>query len=182
MIIKKHTFPFLLFAAFLIYSSASPAFTNVWRGVSISYGAGKPDNLKGGRISYQFLPQASSWKSISIYYDSSLAYWHVDYQKHKSLAVVAIAPVVRFHPYNGKYFVPYLEGSIGAALLSRNKLGHRDLGAILAFQDILGGGFQFGSKQQFDLNFRYLHYSNAGFAPPNNGIDVKTLITFAYHF
>ncbi len=33
-----------------------------------------------------------------------------------------------------------------------------------------------------EVQVRYLHYSNAGLAPPNQGVDVKPLISVGYSF
>ena len=77
---------------------------------------------------------------------------------------------------------PYLEGSVGLAALSNMRLGHRHLGAHWSFQDLIGAGVRFGDNYQYDLSYHYLHYSNANIAKPNNGVDVKMLFSFAYHF
>jgi hypothetical protein len=171
---------------FTVFLASVPILVNAfqckWQALTASFGMGKPDQLKGGRVSYQFLPQRLIWHKLSLYFDISAAYWHVDYHKYKSIAIGAIAPVLRYYVVNKNTVRPYVEVSIGGAYLSKRKLGHRNLGGSLAFQDIFGIGINFGSKGQYDLSLRYLHYSNAGFVPPNNGIDVKLLLTCGYHF
>jgi lipid A 3-O-deacylase len=158
-------------------------------GFSFSYGDGRPGNLRGYRGSLQW-----HWNWIACanrplvtgYWDASFAHWNVDTTDDNepgSINIIAFAPVFRLQtpPLMG-YFTPYLEGSVGLSALSQNHLSHRNLGGNWAFQDLLGGGIAFGQHQQFNLSYHYLHYSNAGLNPPNNGIDVKNLVSFAYRF
>ncbi|MBN2689573.1 MAG: acyloxyacyl hydrolase [Gammaproteobacteria bacterium] len=153
-----------------------------WQAITASFGMGRPNKLRGARISYAIQPGFLNYDPLSVYFDFSGAYWSNSYHKYKSMFVIALAPVLRWTITKAYKYRPYLEASVGGAWLSRQHFGHRDLGSPFNFQDMLGGGVNFGDRHQYDLAIHYLHYSNAGLAPPNNGIDVKMLLTFAYRY
>ncbi len=160
------------------------------RSISLSAGYGEPDNLIGGRLAWQYYwdKQWAISKKLTLggYWDASLAYWQTDNstdaKQYPDIAILAFAPVFRLQQQNSidTNLNPYLEVSVGLSAMSRDKLGHRDLGARFAFQDLLGFGILFGKQQQFDLSYHFLHYSNAKIFPPNEGIDVKSLISLKY--
>ncbi|MCK4608900.1 MAG: acyloxyacyl hydrolase [Gammaproteobacteria bacterium] len=173
----------LLIFVFCLCSKAALAFPCSWQGATISYGVGLPDSLHGTHISYRFLPQVFDWKNVQIYIDTSAGFWRVNYHKDSSITIAAIAPVLRLNfPTIKNAATPYLELSTGAAVMSQDTLGPRDLGSNFAFQDMIGLGVTFGSNRQFDLSWHLLHYSNAGLAKRNAGIDVDTLFSFGYYF
>lgn len=65
--------------------------------------------------------------------------------------------------------IPYIEGGIGVACINDYYIDGRNLSSNLLLEDRLGGGLRFNN---FDLNFRYMHYSNASLKEPNDGIDI----------
>lgn len=160
-------------------------------GASIAAGFGKPQHLRGTRIAVQkqwhvnWLPMAG-WHTTG-YWDASLAYWRThgdDQGRYKTITIFGAAPIFRIeraHAYSNT-LQPYVEGGIGLAILSKNRLAQRRLGAHWEFQDLIGCGLRFGTHQEYDLSYHYLHYSNAGFSKYNSGIDVKSLVMFSYHF
>lgn len=161
--------------------------------IGFSGGFGEPNSLVGGRVALQWhwnrfwVTKKTDAVGITGYWDASVAYWHCRGDvngDHKKLAIFAFAPVFRMQavrPFHNS-ILPYVEGSIGGAYMTADHIGRRDLGARWTFQDMIGLGFQFGSREQYDLSYHFLHYSNASLASPNNGIDVKVLISFVYHF
>ncbi|MDQ8039433.1 MAG: acyloxyacyl hydrolase [Rickettsiella sp.] len=160
-------------------------------GLSLSYGKGKPDHLQGYRIALQsfwpFITFQQSPLNLTGYWDISFAHWQtkppIINQPH-SIYILAISPFIRVQ--TRKHCVlaaqPYIEVGIGASLLSNNHLGHRNLGGQFAFQDLLGIGLHWGTAHLWSLSYHYLHYSNARLLPPNQGIDVKHLISVGYEF
>lgn len=152
------------------------------KAISLSYGIGEPDNLSGYRASLQLEPEQTQWKGIWIYFDINAAHWHSKYTTNKSIDALGIVPMFRFYSPKPSVLTPYLEVGIGLAGLSKDEIGHRELGAHWGFQDIAGAGFMFGREHQLDFSVRYLHYSNAGLYNPNEGVDVKGLFTLAYRF
>lgn len=68
--------------------------------------------------------------------------------------------------------VTYLKFGIGVAWISDTRILTRNLGSHFQFEDQLGIGWQMGIH---DLSLAYMHYSNAGFKHPNDGIDMVLL-------
>jgi lipid A 3-O-deacylase len=175
----------LLFTSITSYASYLPD------SASIAYGEGRPNSLSGARAAVQWdwnhIWFAQSSVNLTGYWDLSFAHWVTNGDangNHKTILIAAIAPVLRLQtrdPLIGT-LQPYIEASVGPSVLSKAYLGRRNLGAHWAFQDMVGVGVNFGSRQQFSLSYHYLHYSNANLAPPNNGIDVKMMLTFGYKF
>ena len=62
--------------------------------------------------------------------------------------------------------------------VSEKIVGLRELGSSFQFEDRVGAGFRNGPH---DWNLRYIHYSNAGFEEPNDGLDL-VMINYGYHF
>lgn len=73
---------------------------------------------------------------------------------------------------------PYIDGGIGATLISQTKLRDRDMSSLYQFEDRIGAGVRMG---HVDLHFGYMHYSNANLVKPNQGIDIY-LATLGYSF
>jgi len=116
-------------------------------------------------------------------WEASFSYW--DGPKGKtgtgSLADFGITPVFRIQtdtPIVGIY--PFLEGAIGAHLLTATELGDREFGINYTFGDHLGGGIRFGDRGQYEINYRFQHLSHL-VGTPNNGINFN-LIRFGYHW
>lgn len=86
--------------------------------------------------------------------------------------VVAYSPVFVYRLNTAP--VTYLKFGVGAAWLSASTIQTRHLGSHLQFEDQLGVGWQWGLH---DLSLGYLHYSNAGFSHPNDGMDI---VAFSY--
>lgn len=156
--------------------------------ISAAFGGGEPDDLHGGRLAIQdyWNKQWGFANNLEIagYWDYSLAYWHtsdkLQPKERDDITILALAPVFRLQSNSSDGMKPYAEASVGASWMNHDTLGHRDLGAKFAFQDLLGFGLVFGKHQQFDLSYHFLHYSNAKLFPPNEGIDVKYLVSFKY--
>lgn len=164
----------ILFAGFCGMAHAS------WgKGVRIGYGYGEPDHLQGQRLALQ----KGIWFSLSLpylalqpYWDLSVAHWHVK-PKHvdhpQSIHILALSPVLKFQFKGGPFFTPFIELGIGPSFLEQPALGHRHLGGRFAFQDQIGIGFPLDKNQHWLISYHYIHYSNAGLYPPNQGIDIK---------
>jgi lipid A 3-O-deacylase len=180
---------FFLFLLLILSISENLTFA-LTPGISLSYGRrGDPDHLQGYRIAWQdFWPTLFPQLPINLnaYWDLSFAHWRTTPPKAnqpRSITILAAAPIMRLQTRE-KYFLgkPYLELGIGPSFLSNNHLGHRNLGGQFAFQDLLGVGLSWGTLSIWSLSYHYVHYSNAGFFPPNQGIDVKHLLSVGYQF
>ncbi|WP_022667867.1 acyloxyacyl hydrolase [Desulfospira joergensenii] len=91
----------------------------------------------------------------------------------------AISPVFAYYFETGNPTVlPYVEAGIGVAYIDEYKINNRDLSSHFQFEDRIGVGIKI---KAFDLNMRYMHYSNAGIENPNDGIDIL-MGTLAWSF
>jgi lipid A 3-O-deacylase len=166
----------LLFSLICILQTTSA--TPIWQGASFAAGYNFPNTTMGGRISYQWQPTKTNWQRLPMYFEVSAGLWYENFGPHKWLANLSVAPVLRYHLLLGHPITPYLEVSVGPSLQSTKHIGHRKLGSRILFQDLFGGGVNFGAKHQYDFSLRYLHYSDAGIVPPNDGVDIQLLGTF----
>ena len=161
-------------------------------GIQISYGTGEPDQLNGYRLAFQqFWPWmgfANSPLNLTGYWDISYATWHTNPplpNQPPSVSILAASPLIRLQTSENCLFFaqPFIELGVGASWLSNNHLGHRNLGAQFAFQDLMGLGLRWkNNTTALSFSYHYLHYSNASLFPPNQGIDVKHLVTLGYEF
>lgn len=139
-------------------------------GLSLGYGQSK-DNIDIYRVglmkkwNVQWLENSTGY--VDGYFE--LSYNHWDYSG-KQINGIALSPVFvyAFNP-SGNDWYPYIEGGVGVAYIDDYHIKDRDLSSNLQFEDRIGAGLRYNN---FDLNFRYLHYSNAGFKDPNDGIDI----------
>lgn len=118
------------------------------------------------------------------YWDLQIGRWINDSpdRTHAGLWDVGLTPVLRLQWAGAGGFAPYLEGGIGAHLLSETSVSReRRFGSNFQFGDHLGFGLRFGPRQAFDLSYRYQHLSNAGIKSPNNGINFHQ-VRFGYWF
>jgi len=158
--------------------------------ITLGYGVGEPNFLKGGRIALQWDWPRTFFKDkpivVSGYWEYSLSQWFTDGNRNgdnKNLTTIAVAPIFRFqaNPNTFTRIIPYIEGSIGLSLHSRPVIGRRELGGNFAFQDLAGAGIIFGKRHEFDLSYHYIHYSHANLFGDNDGVDIQGLFSLTYH-
>lgn len=192
ILIKKNSL-FFLYVSFMLTSLVTNNSYASTYGLQVSYGTGNPDHLKGYRIAIQqFLPWigfSQSRMNLTAYWDLSYANWHTTpplAQQPRSISILALSPLIRLQSRENFLLAaqPYLELGIGPSWLSNNHLGHRNLGGQFAFQDLIGLGLRWRNNPTAiaSFSYHYLHYSNASLFPPNQGIDVKHLLTLGYEF
>lgn len=100
------------------------------------------------------------------FWEGSANYWSAD---DGDLWAAAFAPVFAFYlgsPSNR--WQPYIEGAVGAALISETELAGRQFSTTFQFENRLGIGLR---GPNVDIHVRLLHYSNADIEEPNNGMD-----------
>lgn len=113
---------------------------------------------------------------LSMYAEASINYWKFD---EEGVVTGALSPVFKYYfgaPKNQQLL--YLEGGIGVAIVSDTEIHDRDMSTLFQFEDRIGIGIK---STHFDLNVRYMHYSNASVKSPNSGIDIY-LFTGTYVF
>ena len=115
---------------------------------------------------------ASGW-SARAHIESSLTRISGKGVSGKDLWVVGVTPIVRLEPKSSPGF---LEVGVGANYFDQKQLNEtKSVGTHFEFGDIFGGGFKFGAKQEYELGYRFIHYSNAGMSSNNPGIDFHLL-------
>lgn len=85
---------------------------------------------------------------------------------------VAISPVIHTKLCKDCYYKTYLEAGTGVALLSDDTIDEIDLSSNFQFESRFGAGVK---ADNFDAYVRIMHYSNAGIAKPNDGINIFLL-------
>ena len=116
------------------------------------------------------------------YWEASVGRWNSDSAGGKAVWDIGLTPVFRLQTKANSGVRPYLEGAIGAHLISHTHVdAGRDMGSAFQFGDHLGAGLIFGDQGRFDLGYRYQHLSNADLKSPNDGINFQQ-IRFAYLF
>jgi lipid A 3-O-deacylase len=105
-----------------------------------------------------------------------VAYWRhkrpVEAGQNKSLYQLSAIPMFKW--WLGHSW--FLEGGIGATLISETQLGPKRYSTAFQFGDHVGVGFQIDPRTR--VGVRYSHFSNATIKKPNNGLDALQL-TFA---
>jgi len=98
-------------------------------------------------------------------------------ERNDSITHVGVTPVFRLtrHQKLANGAMPFFEASIGAHIMSDDKIGDKDLGGNFIFGDQISGGAQFGNNLQHELSLRLQHYSNAGLHSSNPGINFAGL-------
>lgn len=133
------------------------------------------------RIGTQWMWNERWWQSngthIGGYWDLTLAQWRGrNYQgspdAHQNLVSVGITPVFRFQ--RDSKIGLYTEVGIGLHLLSDiyNNNG-RTLSGNVQFGDHIGMGYVF--ENNWDIGFKFQHFSNAGIKQPNDGVNFAVI-------
>ena len=118
---------------------------------------------------------------IDGYWNIGGTYWNNPNLSGSAYAVSA-SPVFRFTPRQTKWFKgrPFAELGLGAAILGDTNIPNgtpagRRMGSRFQFENRLVLGLTFGSNEQLELAYQFLHHSNADLASHNNGIDTHLL-------
>lgn len=76
-----------------------------------------------------------------------------------------------------------MEISFGPAHLSERQLGRCHQGSNFCFESNLVTGTEIGNQNlSLDINFRLVHFCNAGIAQPNEGFDLVPVLSIGYLF
>ena len=147
--------------------------------VSIGIGESK-DNIGiyrlGLKKNFETIFYEGDYGWVSGYYEASVNYWE---KEGDEIYTIALSPVFVYYIGNrSNNVVPYVEAGIGVSLLSDTMIQKRNMTTNFNFEDRIGAGVKVGS---FDLNGRYMHYSNASIKQPNHGIDIF-IFTMSYIF
>lgn len=94
----------------------------------------------------------------------------------QSMVFYGVGPVIRFGSY-GQSINPFLDAGCGVSIGSKTQIFDRNFGRDFFFSPTAGAGIKFGkSERGVSLFARWLHHSNAGLFPPNEGLDSLYLL------
>lgn len=82
---------------------------------------------------------------------------------------VSLAPGLRYTMFTTSSFQPYLEGSVGGAVISDRELDSRDLGSHALFKTKGILGVQFGEGMRHSIQGEYTNYSTWGLSSTDDG-------------
>jgi lipid A 3-O-deacylase len=164
----------LLIVSFVLFYNCAMAELTGY-GVSLGYGEADSDiDIYRIGLKKDFNPKWFKTDSgyLSGYFELSYNHW-----EHNSQEIdgVAFSPVFAYYFGDETNFIrPYIEGGIGVAYIDDYEIADRDLSSNFQFEDRIGVGARIGFV---DLNFRYMHYSNASIKGSNDGIDIWMFTT-----
>jgi lipid A 3-O-deacylase len=144
-------------------------------GISFGYGPADSDiDVYRVGIKKDFWTQWFETRTgyLSGYVELSYNRWEHD---KDDINAVAVSPVfVYYFGDRSNALRPYVEGGIGLCHISKTTIADRKMSTRFQFEDRIGVGIRWNF---IDLNFRYMHYSNAEIKKPNHGIDMFLFTT-----
>ncbi|OYY95599.1 MAG: hypothetical protein B7Y41_03625 [Hydrogenophilales bacterium 28-61-23] len=169
-----------LMAPILGLAAAPAAHAISGASIELGHGVASTDVARiGARWDWNKYWNVNAQWNASGFWEASLGYLKSNGVGQQNNVDVGLTPVFRLRSGISRF---YVEGGIGAHLLSHDRLNaHRELGGNLLFGDLLGFGWNIGNKDRYELGYRFLHYSNANFAEPNDGINLH-LIRLGYNY
>lgn len=176
---KRALFLLIFFVATSTYASAHGLAGLCGWGVSLGCGQSKDsiDIYRAGLLkqwNVKWLENKTGY--VRGYFELSYNHWE---KGGDDVNAVALSPVFQyvFHAGNATWY-PYIEAGVGAACLDDYTIHDRDLSSNFQFEDRVGAGIRI---KNMDISFRYMHYSNAAFKVPNDGVDIF-IGTLAWYF
>ena len=167
--------------------------------LSMGYG----QNVGNKRLTAQDLRLALQWRVIEWpiihsgwqvegHLVTSLNQWNSSLDPDKassygsnSITALMLLPSLRlakaFGPSNS-----FIEAGVGGGFMSgkalkKNANSPVDKSSSFNFELMAGAGSRFGSRQQYEINFKWLHYSNANMKTPNESLNFQVL-SFGYWY
>jgi hypothetical protein len=143
----------------------------------------EPESLHGFQVMFNYDPDRFKWRKFNVYFDGGYSHFWVNSTPYYStISIYSVAPVVRYNFKQRGPVTPYIELSIGLSYLNHTRIENRNLGIHFAFQDRMGIGAIWGSRDQFLAGIHFVHYSNAHLADHNAGITIPMALDIGYRF
>lgn len=142
--------------------------------VSVNYGESS-ENIDLYRVSVKNDFEYNN-KFLPEYYEISVGNW--DGKNSGSISSLSILPMFRYT--SGKHYESngYIEIGIGATYISETQLEDENFGVHFQFENIFGIGYIY---KNFEIGYRFIHYSNAGLSSHNNGVTFDAIsISYKY--
>lgn len=142
-------------------------------GLSVEYGKNGSFEMVRAAVQWQWQKRwlDNGSRHVGGYWDLSLGQFQGDSLpgRNDSLTTIGFTPTFRWQANDLQGL--YVEGGIGANLISRTSLETKRFSTQFQFGDHIGFGYRFGAKAAWDLGYRFQHLSNARIKQPNDGID-----------
>ncbi len=147
-------------------------------GVAIIVGSGQDANTMAISVQWdwerRWFAEGDWW--LGGYWELDGSYWKGKDHGANDIYGLGITPVLRLQRSAINNIMPYIELGIGAHVLSEKTVNDdKRLGTNFQFGDHLGAGIRFGQDLNYDLGYRFQHYSNAGLSSNNPGINFHEL-------
>ena len=126
-----------------------------------------------GDTDYRWFESGTGY--LSTYYELALSRFT---DSNNPATGISLSPVLTYHFKTAGKLEPFVELGIGLTWVSEKIVGLQDLGSHFQFEDRIGAGFRSGAH---DWTLRYIHYSNAGYEEPNDGLDL-VMLNYGYRF
>lgn len=143
-------------------------------GIDVAYAKGT-NHVKAYRVGFQ---HAWSNKEYTPNKRRLTGYWDLAFSKmnspYNNLQAYSASAVLRV-PYRA-IFNWFLDVGFGLAYLSETEISHRNLGSHWLFEDRVGVGILLGARHQYEVGYRFMHYSNAYLAKSNQGLNLNFLV------
>jgi hypothetical protein len=143
-------------------------------GISLMGGAGEDGHMGQIGLVWDWNAkwfQTGDW-ALGGYWEADASYWRGSGNNENSFGGVGITPVFRWQDNRTGGIAPYIEAAVGIHFFSGVVLSdEKKMGSSFEFGDHVGAGFRFGDKNQYDLGYRFQHYSNAGITENNGGVN-----------
>lgn len=133
----------------------------------------------GVMLSGDFFPlYHSPWTYLSL--NAAVGQWWTNAPTNQNLTTGSVGFGLRLYPFTIANIYPvYALGTANGAVLSHRQFGQNKQGSNLTFQVGVGAGIELN---QFDINLRWAHFSNAHLAHPDNGYNFLYLLSVGYLF
>jgi len=170
------------FVTSIMIPLSSYAWTN---SVSLGYGISHdPNNTRYNNSGFLLNADFYSLYRTEMTYwtlGGSLGQWHSNAPVNQNLTTAALSLDLRVYLFNfSEYYPAYLLGSAGPAIMSNRDFGLNEQASNLSIQTTFGLGVEL--EDQWDVNLRAAHYSNAGLGSPNEGFNVLYVLSIGYLF
>ncbi|MGH8629252.1 MAG: acyloxyacyl hydrolase [Burkholderiales bacterium] len=154
-------------------------------GISLSAGAG--DYTYRAEVAWFRETSVPRWQfhnwQLRCNLEADLAYWKPSGARDegRSITEAGLTPVFRLSRLSdeSRFFV---EAAVGVHFLSHTSIYRgREFSTSFQFGDLIGAGWRFGQRREYEVSLRLQHFSNAGIAHPNQGIEFA-ILRFARRF
>ncbi len=144
-------------------------------GVGVGFAHGQDANQYGVQVQFDRRAPLKEWSSSDLKLYGLIGVGEFqgrqDGMPRQTVRVLATTGVLRWEHVRVAGVRPFVDFGFGVGGLSEKTInGNRDFGGKFEFNELVQTGVRFGSRDQYEINVRGQHFSNAGMFPPNDGM------------